>query len=167
MKKSELRKIIKEVISEQAGASLCFGMGLQQYEQFGGYSGGIDYTPTGPDGIQNTGDEDQHIGFSNLGFLTWPEMCPYTGGAVTFMGQPDDWPATEMSAVGAANWFANIMEKNDGSNTCACYEENYGTTSSQTIGKPDAIKDPGNKYPGKGKPMMGLDKRKPIKRKRR
>ena len=145
MKKSEIRKLIKQVINEQAGASGCYGNAEIIFNNNGGCNnGGLD-----------------HSAYFDVGFLTFTEMCPYTGGPVYYTNVPDGWEANQLS--NPANYFNNIMNLGDGGSICACLEEcssndDFLGSQTQTIGKPDAMKDPGNKYPGKGKPMPGKGK---------
>ena len=154
MKRSELRKLIREIIEEQVGAGGCYGNAEILFNtQHGGFSNPI---PAGCSGGLDLSD------WSTAGFLTWPEMCNYTGGPVYYTNAPDDWPTDQLS--NPANYFSDILNFNDGSSVCACYEELCGGSTS-TIGKPDAMKPQGpGKFPGKGKPMMGFNKRKPRRR---
>jgi hypothetical protein len=149
MKKSELKEIIREVIKEQAGASECYGNAEILFNtQHGGSSNPI---PAGCSGGLDFSD------WTTVGFLTWPEMCNYTGGPVYYTNAPDDWESDQLS--NPANYFSNILSFSDGSSVCACYEELCGPnddflgSQTQTIpGKPGV--GGGIKFPtGKGKPM--------------
>jgi hypothetical protein len=153
--KKIMKKLLKERFQKLAGIkplyineqvfdgdeSGCYGNAEIIFNGKGGCTGGID-----------------HSEYFDIGFLTWPEMCPYTGGPVYYTNAPDDWGADQLS--NPPNYFNSIMNGlSDGSSICSCYEElcspndDFLGSQTQIITKPDAMKDPGNKYPGKGKPM--------------